>query len=60
MYKKKLGNFVMCEKVGNLMAIADDNLNIILLQNSNWSEISGLINCSETLPKLWNIFMYSK
>lgn len=50
----------MCEKVGNLMAIADDNLNIILLQNSNWSEISGLINCSETLPKLWNIFMYSK
>lgn len=36
-YKKKLGDFVMCEQVGNLLSIADNLLNIVLLQSPNWS-----------------------
>lgn len=59
-FKHSLGDFVLCAKLGNLLAVADDKMNVTLWQSSNWSEIVGLLNCQITLPKLWNIFKYSE
>lgn len=43
-YKHKLGDFIKHSKIGNLLAIGDNNLNIILIQSSNWNIIAGIIN----------------
>lgn len=35
-YKQKLGDFVIKAKIGNLLAVADTNLDVILLQSPTW------------------------
>lgn len=36
LYKQKFGDFITKAKIGNLLAIADTSLNVILLQSPNW------------------------
>jgi hypothetical protein len=56
----KLGDYVLSSKIGNLLVVADTHLNIVIFQTPNWDQIAGAINLQFTLPKLWNIFMYSE
>lgn len=59
-YRERLGNFNLCSKIGNIFVVSDDLANIVFLQYPNWAQISGIVNCEETLPKFWNIFKYSE
>lgn len=60
-YKKsKMDKFLKCEKIGNLLAIADNENNIYFYEKDNWDEVSGQLNFSYTLPSFWNIFNYSE
>ena len=55
----KIGKYVLSEKLGNLLVIADSYLNIIFFQSPIWTKIAGIINLNHTLPKFWNIFKFS-
>jgi hypothetical protein len=44
--------------MGNILAIADNKLNIIIVEKNNWEKVTGIINCNLLFPKLWDVFMY--
>lgn len=37
LYKQSFGDFVLSARLGNLLAVSDDKLNVILWQSSNWA-----------------------